>query len=55
MHETFSPTLGAGPARSNSRLAALPRIVSEVDSAPDLDTALNIIVRRTRLDRVLRQ
>ena len=48
MHETFSPTLSAGPTSSNSRLAALPRIVSEVDSAPDLDTALNIIVRRTR-------
>ena len=47
MHETFTPTLSAGPASSN-RLAALPRIVSEVDSAPDLDTALNIIVRRTR-------
>jgi phosphotransferase system enzyme I (PtsP) len=34
--------------RSNNRLEALPRIVREVASAPDLDTALSVIVRRTR-------
>jgi phosphotransferase system enzyme I (PtsP) len=48
MHELPVPTLRSDHASGNSRLAALPRIVSEVDSAPDLDTALNIIVRRTR-------
>jgi phosphotransferase system enzyme I (PtsP) len=41
-------TLSPDPASGDNRLAALPRIVSEVDSAPDLDTALKIIVRRTR-------
>lgn len=34
--------------RGSNRLRALMRIVREVDSAPDLDTALNVIVRRTR-------
>jgi phosphotransferase system enzyme I (PtsP) len=33
---------------SSNRLEALTRIIREVDSAPDLDTALSVIVRRTR-------
>ena len=35
-------------SRHSHRLEALTRIVREVDSAPDLDTALSVIVRRTR-------
>ena len=44
------PSLAMNPetARGSNRLEALTRIVREVDSAPDLDTALSIIVRRTR-------
>jgi len=44
------PVLAMNPEkpRESNRLWALMRIVREVDAAPDLDTALNIIVRRTR-------
>lgn len=38
-----------GPSsKSSQRLAALTCIVREVDSAPDLDSALRLLVRRTR-------
>jgi signal transduction protein with GAF and PtsI domain len=35
-------------SKSRQRLAALTQIVPEVDSAPDLETALRLLVRRTR-------
>ena len=35
-------------SKSRQRLTALTRIVREVDSAPDLDSALRLLVRRTR-------
>jgi len=35
-------------SKSRQRLTALARIVREVDSAPDLDTALRLLVRHTR-------
>jgi phosphotransferase system enzyme I (PtsP) len=35
-------------SKSGQRLVALTRIVREVDSAPDLDSALRLLVRRTR-------
>lgn len=35
-------------SESRQRLTALARIVREVDSAPDLDTALRLLVRHTR-------
>jgi len=35
-------------SRHSNRLEALPRIVREADAAPDLDSALRVIVRRTR-------
>jgi phosphotransferase system enzyme I (PtsP) len=38
-----------GPSsKASQRLAALTRVVREVDSAPDLDSALRLLVRRTR-------
>ncbi len=35
-------------SKSRQRLAALTQIVREVDSAPGLETALRVLVRRTR-------
>ena len=35
-------------SKSRRRLGALTHIVREVDSAPDLESALRVLVRRTR-------
>jgi len=48
MHATRIPAMNPEKSRSSNRLEALTRIVREVDSAPDLDNALHVIVRRTR-------
>ena len=42
------PAMNPEKAGSSNRLEALIRIIREVDSAPDLDSALSVIVRRTR-------
>ncbi len=40
--------MASSGAKSRLRLDALTQIVREVDSAPDLDSALGVLVRRTR-------
>ena len=33
----------------HSKLASLARLIREVDSAPDMETALRVVVERTRV------